>query len=284
MRSTAVLALALITAACTEGGTAPTMSDPTTTSSETAATTTLPPVVECPGEGDFQEGGGIADIDGTGSDSASVGRISWEASDLCENFHFEFETSEGAPATMVPDIRVDHLESFQVVRVTMDVEATVITDQLVETNLVERLYVVRSLDGSMYVDLHLAEPAAARAVARSSPARLNLDLRPGFVPFSGESTIGDNVVLVSPTAGTVIEDTTQFEGYARTLEPNVLLVVTQGGSVVTQTNTPTTDDPQTWGEYRIEVDLPAGDVSVFVGETRPADGGLEGITVDLTVN
>jgi hypothetical protein len=89
----------------------------------TVPTSTLPPVVECPGEGEFEEGGGIAEIDATGSDSSTIGRISWETSDRCETLHFDFETSEGAPATTVPAIKVDHLESFQVVRISMDKDA-----------------------------------------------------------------------------------------------------------------------------------------------------------------
>lgn len=285
MRSTATLVAAVLLTACAGNGTAGSGStQQTTTTTSATSTSTLPPVVECPGVGDFDEGGGIADVDGEGSDSRTIGRISWDTSDQCETFHIDFETSEGAPATMVPEIRVDHLESFQVVRISVDVDDTVVTDQLVETNLVERLFVVRSLSGGMFIDLHLAAPAAVRATTTSSPARLSLDLRPGFVSFAGESSVDERVVVTSPLAGAEVDPDVQFLGYSRTFEANVLAIVTQGGELVAQANTTAADYLETWGEFRLEVDLPPGAVSVFLGEQSPEDGSLEGITLDLSVN
>lgn len=285
MRSTAVIVATLLVSACAGNG-ATTIADTgqATSTSQPTPTSTLPPVVECPGVGDFEEGRGIADIPGEGSDSRTIGRISWDTSDQCETFHFEFETSEGAPATTVPEINVDHLESFQVVRISMDVGDTVVTDQLVETNLVDRLFVVRSLSGGMFVDLHLASPAAVRVAASSSPARLSLDLRPGFVPFAGQSTVHDRIVLTSPVAGAEVGPNVQFLGYSRTFEANVLAIVTQGGEVISRTSTTAADYLETWGGYRVQLDLPPGDVSVFLGEESPDDGSLDGVTVDLLVS
>lgn len=283
--SVLVLGLALLGAACSGIGTTSTTENTVaTTTTMPVPTSTLPPVVECPGEGEFEEGGGIAEFDAIGSDSSTVGRISWETSDRCETFHFDFETSEGAPATTVPAITVDHLESFQVVRVSMDIDASVITDQLVETGLVDRLYVVRALDGSMFVDLHLSEPAAVRATTLSSPARLSIELRPGFVPFVGASTIGDQFVLVSPPDEAEVESRTEVVGYSRTDEDTVLVLVTQAGSVVAETETTAPDSSEAWGEFRLDLSLPSGEISVFVGQRSPEEGSLEGINVDLTVS
>jgi hypothetical protein len=285
MRNAVAVALAITVVACTGDGAAnTTVSNAETTTSSSNSTSTLPPVVECPGEGEFEEGGGIADIDVTESDSSTIGRISWETSDRCETFHFDFETSEGAPATTVPDMSIDHLDSFQVVRVGIDVDASVITDQLVETDLVERLYVVRSLDGGMFVDLHLSQPAAVRATTSSSPARLSVDLRPGFVPFVGESKIDSQVVLVSPPANAEVGTPTLASGYARTFEGTVVVLATQGNSIVTQTETTAADYLETWGEFRVELRLPTGVVSVFFGERSPDDGSLDGLNVELIVN
>ena len=276
------LAFVLIISACTDDGTTPPSTVATTTTLPTP-TSTLPPVVECPGEGEFEEGSGIADIEATGSDSSIVGQISWETSDRCETFHFDFETSEGAPATTVPNVTVDHLNSFQVVRVGIDVDASVITDQLVETEFVDRLYVVRSLEGGIFVDLHLSEPAAVRATTESSPARLSIDLRPGFVPFEGESSIDDQVVLVAPTDESDVESTAELAGYSRTPDGSVLVVVTQSPTTVTETDATTAENEETWGEFRLELSLPVGEVSVFLGQRSTDDGSLDGISVDLTV-
>lgn len=283
--SVLVLTLALFGAACSGiATTSTTENTAATTTSMPLPTSTLPPVVECPGEGEFGEGGGIAEFDATGSDSSTIGRISWETSDRCETFHFDFETSEGAPATTVPAITVDHLESFQVVRVSMDIDASVITDQLVETGLVDRLYVVRAVDGSMFVDFHLSEPAAVRATTLSSPARLSIELRPGFVPFVGAPTVGDQFVLVSPPDEAEVESRIEVVGYSRTDEDSVLVLVTQAGSIVAETETTAPDSSEAWGEFRVNLSLPSGEISVFVGQRSPEDGSLEGINVDLTVS
>lgn len=285
MRKAVALLLALLVVACDGAEDIDTTVAPgTTTGANPAPTSTLPPPIECPGVGDFAEGGGIADIPGEGSDSRSLGQISWETSDQCETFHFDFETSEGAPATSAPEIQVDHLETFQVIRVNIDVQGTVVTDQLVETALVDRLYVVRSLSGGMFVDLHMAQPAAVRASVSSSPARLSLELRPGFVPFEGRSAVDDTVVLTSPPSGATVDSDVQLLGYSRSSDGNVLTVATQGGEVVAEANTTAAGDRDTWGEYRVELrQLPPGKVTVFVGEEGSA-GGLDGLTVDLNVS
>lgn len=277
------LMVALTTTACTVGTIATSTTSPTTTTSPTP-TSTLPPVVDCPGAGDFGEGSGIATVEGESSDATRLGRVSWERSELCESFVFEFETSEGAPATSVPDISIDHLPSLQVIRISMDIASAVITDQLVETEMVDRLYVVRSLRGEMFVDLHLNTPAAARARVQTSPAVLTVDLRPGFLEFSGASSIGDTTVVVSPSPDSEVEPITTFAGYSRAFEGNVLVIVTQGDSVVTESFTTAADHIETWGEFSVDVPLPTGAVSVFVGEASPGDGSLDGITVDLTVS
>lgn len=274
----------LVVTACTANGSVTTSDGLPTTTTSSNPTSTLPPVVECPGEGEFEEGGGIATLDVIGSDSSTIGRISWETSHRCETFHFDFETSEGAPATTVPDISIDHLDSFQVVRVGIDVDASVITNQLVETDLVERLYVVRSLDEGMFVDLHLSQPAAVRATTTSSPARLSIDLRPGFVPFAGESEMDNQVVLVSPAADTEVGTPTRFSGYARTFEGTVVVLASQGDSIVSEAETTAADHLETWGEFQVELSLPEGAVSVFLGGRSPDDGSLDGVTVEFIVN
>jgi len=280
--STAVAALAI--SACAGGNVVPTTTPAVTSTSLPAPTSTLPPVVDCPGAGDFGEGSGIARVDGEGSDASHLGRVAWEGPEQCESFVFEFETSEGAPATAVPDIEIDHLPSLQVIRITMDIDAAVITDQLVETELVDRLYVVRSLEGGMFVDLHLNAPAAGRARVQSSPGVLTVDLRPGFLDFTGASSVDDQTVVVSPSQGSEVESITTFTGYSRAFEANVLVVVTQGDVVVTEASTTAADYLETWGEFSVEVPLPAGDVSVLVGEASPEDGSLDGVTLDLTVS
>lgn len=244
---------------------------------------TLPPVVDCPGTGDFEEGTGIAELDSVDSDASDLGGISWNQTDQCETFTFEFETAEGAPATTVPGIDVSHLPSFQVIRISMDIDASAITDQLVETGLVDRLYAVRGLNGGMFVDLHLRSPAAARISVGSSPAVLLVDLRPGLIEFTGQSVIHDRVVVVSPGTSSAIGVNTTFSGYSRASDGDVSLIVTSGNEVVSHTTAISAGDGETWGEFDVDLTLPQGDMSVFLGEENPDDSSLEGVTLDVTV-
>lgn len=285
MRPTRTLGVALTgvltLAGCVADGTvATTTSSIPTTSTTTVAGSTLPPVIECPGSGDFEEGSGIADIDGESSDGSHLRRISWETSDRCETFTFDFETSEGAPAISAPAVRVDHLDTFQVIRIRMNIDSAIVTDQLVETALVDRLYVVRALDGTMFVDLHLKEPAAARGRVESSPARLTLDLKPGFVSFDGVTTVGDDVVVVSPARDSEVGLNPLLSGYARTAG-NVVLIVVTHDDAVDETSVSTADSSVTWGEFETNVALPSGEVSMFVGQASPENGTLQGVAFDL---
>lgn len=277
------LALAAACAACAAGERITTTNEAVTATTTAASTSTLPPVVECPGTGEFEEGTGIAEFDSIDSDASDLGEISWSQSDQCETFMLEFETPEGAPATTVPTLAVGHLPSYQIIRIAMDVESSALTDQLVETGLVDRLYVVRALDGGMFVDLHLTAPAAARVNVRSSPAVLVVDLRPGFIDFSGHAVIHDKVVVVTPSAGATIGVSSNFSGYSRTSDGEVKMIATSGDEVVSETGTSAAGSGETWGEFSVDLTLPQGEMSVFLGEESPEDDGLEGVTLDLTV-
>lgn len=249
-----------------------------------AAETTTSTLARCSDEYEFGEGGQIAELAHETSDSGTIGAIAWETSEDCETFTLSFQTSEGAPATTPPAARLLHLESYQVLRVRLlGVGTTVITDQLVETQIVDRIYVVRALEGGMLVDFHLAEPAQARITQGASPARLVITLKPGLVPFSGFSTIGDRVVVTAPPDGDTVDPFLTVSGYSRTFEASVLLIATVGDEVVVERSTAAADWTETWGEFRSTISLPQGPVSLFVGESSPEDGALEGVAISLTV-
>lgn len=257
--------------------------DPVTTVSESITTTTQGLFAGCRGEGEFVEGGRIGRIENPDSDTGTIGLIGWEATDGCETFQISFETPEGAPATTPPTITADYVGDAGVIRVSLDAADTVITDQQVETALIERLYVVRSLEGAMFVDFHLAAPAQARVTSQSSPARMTLQLEPGILGYTGEVTASGPIVLVAPREETSVPTTTSVEGYARTFESNVLVIATQGDEVVAETNTTAAGGADTWGEFRTEVDLVPGRVSMFVGEENVESGRFEGVSIDVTV-
>ena len=249
----------------------------------TAPSTTLPLVAGCPENGEFTEGGHVNTIEQTSSDADTIGLITWTAEEACETFTISFETPEGAPATTPPSVSVGYIDEVPVIRMALDTSETVITDQLVETPMVERLYVVTALDGGMFIDIHLAAPAQARITIVSSPAQLVLDLQPGIVDFPVSAALSDFTVVVTPADGSTLTGPVLVNGYGRTFESTVLLIATSGDQVVAEEFTTAADSARTWGEFRAEMILPPGNISLFVGDENQEDGGLEGVTISLTI-
>ena len=277
-------AIILAVTACspqTESVTTSTTTESSATS--TAIATTLPLVAGCPENGEFTEGGHVDTIDQTSSDADTIGLISWTAEDACETFTISFETSEGAPATTPPSVDVNYIDDVPVIRLSLATDETVITDQLVETPMVDRLYVVTALDGGMFIDIHLATPAQARVTVESSPARLVLDLQPGIVDYPTPVAISDFMVVVIPAEAATESSPVSIGGYGRTFESNVLLIATSGDEVVAEDFTTSAGSEATWGEFSADIALPPGDISLFVGDENQEDGGLEGVTITLTV-
>lgn len=277
---TASLSLVAILAACSPV-VEPTATTAVTPEVEPAPTTTVPLVAGCSGDVEFFEGVGIGNMDHPGSDSDVIGTITWEQADACETFTIEFETSEGAPPTTPPSYSARYIDDLPVIRIDLDVDSTTVTDGLVETSLVNRLYVVRKLEGGMFIDLHLAAPAQARITTDLSPARLVVQLQPGIVDYRQSPALGSHIVLLSPLDGEPVDESAAFSGYTRSFESNVIVIATAGGQVVYEGYTTAADSIETWGEYSLETELPNEELSVFVGEESPADGSLDGVTITL---
>ena len=279
----AALALVLLAAWC--GGAAVTTStdSATTRPIPTTSTTTVPVAIGCPQDTEFVGSGRIGRITQPASDSKTLGLISRTVVDGCEKFGFDFETVENAPATTPPSVDAEFLSGERVVRIHVDIDQTVITDQLVETALVERIFVVRSLGGSMFIDLHLAGPANARISVSNSPARLGLELTPRDGEIGPQASFSDAVVLISPVADSTVGQEFTVTGYGRTFEATVLILATREEEVLAQQAVTAADWVETWGEFTAEVAATPGQANLFVGEESPRDGSLSGITLRLLV-
>lgn len=283
MRTFSILALSsLLLAACNSDP------EPTTTSGPdvpetSAAATTQPLVVGCPEEGQFVEGGLVSQVENPASDATTIGLISWQSDEACETFEVRFETSEGAPATTPPSITAQFVGDTGILRLATSARETVISDQLVETPLVERLYIVRSVDSGVFIDLHMAAPAQARVDLATSPARLRVQIQPGIVDYSGGPAIAGSVVLIAPADESPVPTSVVVEGYVRTFESNVLIIATQGDDVIVEMNVTATDSTDTWGEFRTDMELPPGPVELFVGEESAESGRFEGVSIDVEV-
>jgi len=289
MRPFRWLALVLVVACAPGAGgeTTTTPAAPTTTSLPAATTTSIEladPSAGCSEDEGFVDAGRVMSAGQATSDTNTLGPIAWLVEDGCERLTVQFETNEGAPATTPPAVIVEFLDSRQVLRIRVDLGSTVVTDQLMETPLVDRLFVVRALDGGMFIDLHLLGPTQARAEVSTSPARLTLELEAGVQALDAAAAIGGNTVLISPSDGAQPSaGAIEIAGYARVFEANVLVVASIGGQTVAQTTATAADWSDTWGEFRTPIQLPPGEVSLFFGEESPADDSRVGPTINLTV-
>ncbi len=255
----------------------------TTSTSTTSAATGLPPCLA--GDQPFATDGALASglLNGREGDAELVAGLSWTAFEGCERLVVELATAGGAPATEPGGVRAELLRDRGIVRLRLDdlVTSTAIADRVVERELVDRVYVVRSLDGYLFVDIHLGSAALARASITRSPAAVIVDLQAGGPKLEARPIVSDAAVVITPT-GRKAEYPMILEGYARTFEASVVLRLRQGNRLEVEDVTSSADYLTTWGEYRFDVPSgPSGNVDVFIGEDSPEDGTERGAQFTL---
>lgn len=224
-------------------------------------------------------------LDGEDGDAELVSGLRWNAYEGCERLVVELTTAGGAPATEPGGVRAELLREMGIVRLQLDdlVTSTAIADRVVERRLVDRVYVVRSLDGGLFVDIHLGSAVLARASVNRSPAEVIVDLQAGGPDLETRPIITDSTVVVSPT-GKKGDYPLVVEGYARTFEATVVLRMRQGNRLDVETVTSAADYLVTWGEYQFEIPQgPNGNVEVFVGEDSAQDGQESGVYFSLVM-
>lgn len=277
-------ALVVFVSAC--GGNAATS---TTTTATTAASTTttstsvVTTVLEdsgCPGDRAVAEGSVLVSSEPS-SDSEQISGLGWVGDENCEVFTIDFATDQGAPATTPPSANAEFMREVGILRVSMAVGMTSITDQLAETGLVDRVFVPRSGDGTLFVDLHLSAPALATVTTTSSPAQVVISLEPGGSAYAAGPAIADNVVVVSPVEGPVTLPVT-VTGYSRNFEANTIARIVQGSSVLAEGFTTAADWSETWGQFDLTLEPSAGGpADLFVGEQSAQDGSDRGVVIPI---
>jgi len=287
-----LLVPAVLMAACTLTGSEPT----TTTSTNATATTTttsapagdLPPCLA--GDVAFERSGVVAAFGEDLDDAVQIASVRSGGYDGCERLVVDFLTGDGAPAATLGPTSTDFRPETGIVRITLpeEVTASAIADLTFDGVLIRRAFVVRTRDGHLAIDLHLA--AAAVVVVRSmgtrSPAQVIVDVKPDAegIPREDPPIIGENVVVLSPGPGPITYPIT-VTGYARTFEGTVVTRLTdEEGTVVSEEVTTATDWLDAWGEFALTLtDGPTGPVGLFVGEDSPEDGHEAGVRIDLEV-
>ena len=179
-------------------------------------------------------------------------------------------STEGAPTLVPPSVALIFLQELGVLRLHMgpEIETSAVADQLVESPLVERLYVVRSPDGGLLVDLHLAESVAARLIPSSAPANLTIDLRPGGSALFRQPIVTPQAVVFVPG-----EDQIQYpftvSGYLRPgIEESVATLIDSQGNAI-DSQFPIAGAEDVWSSFAaVFPDGPSGWVTLEVEEAQ----------------
>ncbi len=241
------LVLLLVAAACTQE---PVVSESTTTTTGETTTTGAQTEVCLTGSEPFSPEGALGAFPASGADAALVTRIHWQEFPACERLEIELGTAGGAPALESPAIAGFFIRDAGVLRVTLGsrVEQSHVSDQVIGTKLVDRVFVVRSLDGTVFVDIHLAAPALARVSSGRGPGRALVDLRPGGGAYTNPALATPAVVVVEPAGGAV---TFPFSvgGYVRGDIPLIEATLTSGSGETSETSVPPATDEDLWRSF-----------------------------------
>jgi len=285
MRSVLIGSLIVLSAAAC--GSLPTTASSTTSTSDApldTTTTTAPPAAPCleAGEGFFGDGPLGTTSDGPG-DAATVTGVQLSTYEGCERLTIELAATSGAPATSVGPTSAEFVRKHGLVRVHLDgpVDSTTLSDVVFESELVDRVFVVRDSNGSLFVDVHLAAASVARLSEVSGPARIVVDLAPGGTEI--RSPERSDFIVVMPLDEPLASPVT-ITGYGRTFEANVILRARIDSEIVAETFTTSADYVETWGWFELELPTEvAGDVELFIGEDSARDGQEQGVRLEVTV-
>lgn len=282
MRTLIVTSLSALAVAACGGGVATSSTPPVTVSPTTSQPVAQEDAPCLDGAGGFFGDGPLGSQTADSVDAATVTAITLIEHDDCERLVIELAATSGAPATSLGTTQAELLRRFGVVRVHLDdaVTATTVTDIFLDGRLANRVFVVRDSDGSLFVDVHLADAAVARFSQLSNPVRLTVDVAPGGAQIQAPE-VADFVVVMPLQTG----PTATIEGYGRTFEANVIVRARQDGELLAEDFTTATDYLETWGSF--ELPMPSGitgEFELFIGEDSARDGEELGVRVIVGVD
>ena len=285
----AVVALAGLVAACDAADSSPTTTRPVPTTATTAATTTPGSDDICAvGDSPYGTSGLIAAVGHEAADAAVLASLRWMDHGSCERLIVEFINDAGAPASRLGPTGVSLLAEAGIVRLTLppEVTATAVNDSLIDAPLIHRVYVTRTPEGGLAVDVHLAPEAAAqvRALDTISPARLVVDVRSADIDLVvAAATAAADIVLLSPAPGPGLYPV-RVAGYARPGIPSVRVqMYDEAGALAFDRSVTTADVGNGWAWFDVNLaDGPSGMIALYVGELDDLDQpGPDGVTVEL---
>ncbi len=286
-----ILVLAVLLTACTAQG-ATTTTAATTTTTTAAATTTTPPAdlpICLAGDLEFDSSGVVAAFGEDLHDAVQIASIRHESHEGCERLVVGFLTGDGAPAAILGPTATDFRPETGIVRITLPeaISASAIVDTTLDGAAIRQAFVVRTRDGNLAIDIHLAPEAtvAVRSEGAQSPAQVIVDVKPDPDGIARLVTpaVADNIVVLSPGSGPITYPIT-VTGYARTFEATVVARLWGSEGIGAEQITTAADSLDVWGEFALTItDGPTGTVTLFVGEDSAQDGTEVGVRLGLEV-
>lgn len=294
----AVAALCLVMASCGGGAssegaappapvstTAPPAAAPVASDSAAAPDPTTAGAVPPPScEGEFSSGGVLASLGSARGDGVHIAGVSHVRAGDCERLEVHLAAADGSPSSAPPPVEVELMAGAGLLRMSFgpEVQTASITDASFSGGPVHSVYVVRGLDGRLFVDAHLSR--SVEAAAEAGPSRLAVVLRGADGYPSSGPVISPYTVVTSPTRYDDISYPITVDGYARNFEANVIGFTTGPDGPAGPTYfTTSADYIQTWGEFRLLIEEgPSGPVTLSAGDYSAESGEFHGVLLPLT--
>ncbi len=290
-----ITSLAIIAAACTSNDPLPAATTSSTTAPETsqaiAPTSVNLPQDDAPclaGDRPFAASGLISAFGGTSGDATQISGIRWAQHPGCERVVVDLLTADGAPAGALGPIGVDYDENLGIIRINLPdaVARSTIADSLLDGDLVNRAFVVRTIQGTLAVDLHVTPGSSVtlRSFEVGAPSRIVVDIKPQpeAPPVIG-ATISDDMVVLSPTSGQT-QSPILVTGYARAFEAEIVARLHEDrySPVIAEQTDLAADWAEAWGEFVITfANPPAQPLELFVGSESPSSGDTTGVWISI---
>lgn len=261
-----------------------------TTAPPAAASTAAPdpttaaagPLPSCGGE--FTSGGVLASLGSAQGDGVHIAGVSHFHTGGCERLEVSLAASDGSPSSALPPVEVELMADAGLLRMSFDpaAQTTSITDASFSGGLFNSVYVVRGLDGRLFVDAHLSR--SVEAAAEAGPSRLTVVLRGADGYPSSRPSASSSTVVTSPAWYDDVSYPITVAGYARNFEANVIGFTTgPDGTAGPVYHTSSADYIQTWGEFRLLIEEgPAGPVTLSAGDYDAESGDFHGVHLPLT--
>jgi len=166
------------------------------------------------------------------------------------------------------------------------VTSTSVTDGVFGGNVMDRYYVVRDADGSLFVDVYSTGAFRYRVEGLGGPGRLVLDYAPSVSELAyPQPVFGERTVVTSPRTGSAVGSSLTVSGYSRNFEAqNTIQLVSPAGEVLAETTATSSDWAETWGLFEATLQVPpfAGEALLRVGTRSARDGSFDGVEVPVT--